>query len=105
MREQYCIRTKRSFFPLRRALPPLVLLDTSIPVYNMRVQGSATKGPGTRTVPETEPNLAGERFEGRCEHDYGSPLASRPPRPLDLYLLGRATRGLLRTPTRASSSA
>ena len=63
MREQYCIRTKRSFFPLRRALPPLVLLDTSIPVYNMRVQGSATKGPGTRTVPETEPNLAGERFD------------------------------------------
>jgi len=29
----------------------------------MRVQGSATKGPGTRTVPETEPNLAGERFD------------------------------------------
>jgi len=47
VREQYCIRTKRSFFPLRRALPPLVLLDTSIPVYNMRVQGSATKDPGT----------------------------------------------------------
>jgi len=63
------------------------------------------QGPRHRTVPETEPNLAGERFEGRCEHDYGSPLASRPPRPLDLYLLGRATRGLLRTPTRASSSA